>query len=330
MLSSNAQAKWSGVKQEIETLARGISGAGRSEENSLGIEPEKGEFKPVATSALSEFEVYTLTADEMLKEYGGDGEEEEEGDQYYAILPSDPGFQDESNPSDPSLESWTGQARDEEMEVDNDWNVHKGHLMGERTEREKTMIYREMTAMLGLFGGFLTVPTDGDHYLVAMPSSNRMDRLGDEALRNKQIERAQTKKDQKKSHAAEGSPQIPTFSVERPKQAPAAVPRPPGLVRPSKPAEQKPKKVVEKCNYVSLEGTIGRKVWDSGVNGADVNGKVANFSPLKMGWNIKDWDTRVSELGEVTTPQQLFLLMVQKSQKRNIYKRKYVNFSIVE
>ncbi|QIQ19251.1 phosphoprotein [Perhabdovirus trutta] len=329
MLSADARTRWSGAKQDIETLARGISGAGRSEEISLDIEPEKGDFKPVTTSALSEFEVYTLTAEEMLQEYGG-GEEDEEEDQYHAILPSDPGFQDESNPSDPSLESWTGQPRDEEMEVDNDWNVYKGSLMGDRTEKEKTMIYREMTAMLGLLGGFLTVPKEGDHYLVAMPSSNRVERLSDEALRNKKIERAQAEKEREKQQSSQGLPCVPAFSVEQPKQPLVAVPRPPGLVKAPKLADPKPKKAVEKCNYTSLEGTIGRKVWDSGVNGMDASGKIANFSPLKMGWNIKDWDTRVSELGEVTTPQQLFLLMVQKSQKRNIYKRKYIRFSIVE
>ncbi|QIQ19246.1 phosphoprotein [Leman virus] len=323
MLSASGLKNWRMAKEEIDELARGIQGAGMSEEGSLDIQPEIGEFKSTTASVLKQWEDYEKTLElNMLDD---------------PILPSNSGFQDTADSTDPSTESWVSPDADEEMEVEEDWTIHRGQLAGEYSEREQKMIYREMNIMLGFMGGYLTIPKDEAGYILTLPTHDKLERMREEALKNFHLRNA-------KGKTSKNGPFIKESSTLEPEQSGKNDPKvklPPKVQEPKNPKEKVPPKMPKEnrdkeparpepatLTTDTDDGfDIVENVWDYGMLGFDSGDKQARFQPDKMGWTLEGWRAAARELDPCAAPGQFFELMIKKSPKRTTYRRKYKHFN---
>nr|UVT38880.1 phosphoprotein [Perhabdovirus perca] len=316
MLSAKGLRNWNLAREEVEALAKGIQGAGHSEESSLDVKPEVGEFKSTTASVIEQWKEFEKTL----------GPFTDEG----PVLPSDSGFQDSAESTDPSLESWVSPDVEEEMEVEGDWTIHRGQLVGTYSETERNIIYREMNVMLGFAGGYLTIPKDMDGYILTLPTPDKLERMRREDPRhgplktgskNNPSKGIQTKPRLTKQTAdpkpkpAEPKPQP---SAPKPKQAPITGPSKPKVIPEAPPVGH----VETDDNFDIVEN-----IWDYGIIGFDSSQRQAKFYPLKMGWDIGSWRSAAKEIDPYAPPNQFFELMIRKSQKRNIFRRKYPNLN---
>nr|UVT38882.1 phosphoprotein [Perhabdovirus perca] len=316
MLSAKGLKNWNLAREEVEALAKGIQGAGHSEESSLDVKPEVGEFKSTTASVIEQWKEFEKTL----------GPFTDEG----PVLPSDAGFQDSAESTDPSLESWVSPDLEEEMEVESDWTIHRGQLVGTYGEIERNIIYREMNVMLGFAGGYLTIPKDMDGYILTLPTPDKLERMRGENLRHGPLN-ARSKNDPGKE--IQPKPRL-TKKTAEPKPKPAELKPQPSVLKPKKAPITEPSKpkVTPEVPPVGLVETddnfdIVENIWDYGIIGFDSSQRQAKFYPLKMGWDIGSWRSAAKEIDPYAPPNQFFELMIRKSQKRNIFRRKYPNLN---
>nr|QUN00636.1 phosphoprotein [Perhabdovirus perca] len=317
MLSAKGLKNWSLAKEGIDELARGIQSAGQSEENSLDMQPEVGEFKSKTASVLKQWEEYEKTLGSFTDDE--------------PVLPSDSGFQESAESIDPSLESWVSPDPEEEMEVEGDWTVHRGELAGKYSDREQNMIYREMNIMLGFVGGYLTLPKDGEGYILTLPTPDKLERMREAALRHFQLHTG-SKEDPskgikvkpqavKKAETRKPDPVKPAPKTTAPKPDEAST------AEPEMPKETPPVSPPAAPADPNDGFDIVENIWDYGIIGFDSARRQAKFHPLKMGWDIGSWRAAAREIDPCAPPNQFFELMIKKSQKRNIFRRKYLNLN---
>nr|UVT38881.1 phosphoprotein [Perhabdovirus perca] len=316
MLSAKGLKNWNLAREEVEALAKGIQGAGHSEESSLDVKPEVGEFKSTTASVIEQWKEFEKTL----------GPFTDEG----PVLPSDSGFQDSAESTDPSLESWVSPDLEEEMEVESDWTIHRGQLVGTYSEIERNIIYREMNVMLGFAGGYLTIPKDMDGYILTLPTPDKLERMRGEDLRHGPLN---TGSKNNPSKGIQPKPRL-TKKTADPKPKPAEPKPQPSVLKPKKApiTESSKPKVTPEAPPVGRVETddnfdIVENIWDYGIIGFDSSQRQAKFYPLKMGWDIGSWRSAAKEIDPYAPPNQFFELMIRKSQKRNIFRRKYPNLN---